>query len=165
MKGGKEKPSFIQRLRNRGETPNARSSSHPGTNCGKATSMPVHNPQSWRNPGGPIRTPAGYETSYAAAKPYNAGKHKGANGRAGCNVRHQHPYNKHPNNKHAQKESVDGCPPPRKELLPRPSLQRTNVQRTDPAKQESSGNDIHRKSDKTNKRHSQPRSAGTRRKI
>ena len=33
---------------------NAHPSSHPGANRGKATSVPVHNPQSWRNPGGPI---------------------------------------------------------------------------------------------------------------
>ena len=48
-----------------------------------------------------------------------------------------------------QKESADRCHPPRKELVPRSSLQRTNVQR--PAKQESSSNDINRKSGKTKK--------------
>ena len=127
---------------------NTRSSSRPGTNRGKATSMPVHNPQSWRNPGGPIRTPAGNKAaSYAAAKPNNAGKYKGANGHAGRNVRRQHPYN----NKHRQKESADGCHTPRKELVPRSSLQRTNVKCADPAKQEFPGNDVHRRSDKPKK--------------
>ena len=92
---------------------NAHPSSRPGANRGKATSVPVHNPQSWRNPGGSIRSPAGYKaTSYAVAKSDNAGKDKSVNGCAGRNVRHQHP---HAGHKHAQKDSTNGCQPPRKE--------------------------------------------------
>ena len=60
---------------------------------GKTASMPVHNAYAWRNPGGPIGSPAGYKTAgYATAKSNNAGKHAGTNGRVGRNVRRQHPY-------------------------------------------------------------------------
>ena len=89
---------------------NPNPSTHSGVNRGKATSVPVHNPQSWRNPGGPIGSPASHKTtSYVVAKPNNAGKHKR---HAGRNVRRQHPYAGH---KHAQKDSTNGCQPPKKE--------------------------------------------------
>ena len=58
---------------------------------------------------------------------------RGVNRRAGRNVRCQHPYAGH---KHAQKDSTNGCQPPRKVYVQRFSVQRANVQC--PAKQEPS---------------------------
>ena len=43
-----------------------------GANHGQATSVPLYDSQSWRNPGGPIGPPAGNKAAgYAAAKPNN----------------------------------------------------------------------------------------------
>ena len=70
-----------------------------GTYRGKTAPVPMHDAHSWRNPGGPVGSPAGDKaTSYAVAKPDHAGKHVGTHGRSGRNVRRQHPYagNKYP---------------------------------------------------------------------
>ena len=91
VRGGKEKSSFLQQMCDQGEssTPTDHHNARPstGSDRGKATTMPSHNPQSCRNPGGPIGSPASYKaTSYAVAKPNNAGKHAATNGRPGRNV-------------------------------------------------------------------------------
>ena len=101
VKGGKEKPTLLQRICDRGvilnnpRNPNARTGSYRG----KTAPVPMHNAYTWRNPGGPIGSPAGHQTAgYATAKSDHAGKHAGTNGRAGRNVRRQQPYagNKYP---------------------------------------------------------------------
>ena len=86
--------------------PNCDSRPSTGTDRGKTASMPVYNPQSWRNPGGPIGPPTSHQTTgYATAKPNHAEKHPSANGRAGRNVQRQHPY---AGNKHSKKATSKG---------------------------------------------------------
>ena len=95
-----------------------------GTNRGQATSVPLYDPQSWRNPGGPIGPPAGDKAAgYAAAKSDNARKHADPNGRAGRNVRRQHPYAGH---KHATKGPAKHQHP-RQNAVRNASLQQASV--------------------------------------
>ena len=81
------------------DSPN--SNTRAGTYCGKTAPVPMRDSHSWRNPGGPIGPPAGDKVAgYAAAKPDNARKYADPHGRAGRNVRRQHPC---AGNKHATK--------------------------------------------------------------
>ena len=111
---------------------NVRTSTSTSTYCGKTAPVPVHKLQSWRNPGGPIGSPAGHKaTGYAVAKSDHAGKHASANGRAGGNVRCQHPYAR---NKHSTKATAKGRNPSKQNYVQQSSLHRTSVQF--PSKQE-----------------------------
>ena len=93
--------------------------------------MPVHDAYAWRNPGGPIGSPAGNKaTGYAVAKSDHAGKHGSANGRAVHNVRRQHPY---AGNKHTTKATAKGRQLSKQNFVQQSSLQRTRVHH--PAKQ------------------------------
>ena len=52
-----------------------------GSYHGKTAPVPMHNAYTWRNPGGPIGSPAGHQTAgYATAKSNHGGKHAGTNG-------------------------------------------------------------------------------------
>ena len=112
------------------DSPN--SNTRAGTYRGKTAPVPMHDSHSWRNPGGPIGSPAGNKaTSYAVAKPDHAGKHTGTYGRPGRNIRRQQPYagNKYSakaaaKRQHSQQGTVRNA-----------SLQRANVH--SPAQQES----------------------------
>ena len=113
---------------------------------GKTAPMPVHDAYAWRNPGGPIGSPAGNKTAgYTTAKSNNAGKYAGINGRSGRNIRRQHPYagHKYPAQttaKHQQRKQ---------DAVYKPSLQRASVH--NPAKQEPVPYPRQGKSDKAKK--------------
>ena len=101
------------------------SNTRAGTYRGKTAPVPMHDSHSWRNPGGPIGPPAGDKTaSYAAAKPDYAGKHADTHGRAGRNVRRQHPY---AGNKHFAKTTAKGRQQGKQNLVQQSSSQRTGV--------------------------------------
>ena len=141
VKGGKEKPTLLQRL-NDSPNRNARTGSYRG----KTAPMPMHDAYTWRNPGGPIGSPACNQTAgYATAKSDHAGKHVGTNGRAGCNVRRQHPYtgNKYP------AQTTANCQQRKQDTVHKPSLQRSGVHNS--GKQEPAQHPRQGKSDKAKK--------------
>ena len=104
------------------DSPN--SNTRAGTYRGKTAPVPVYDWHSWRNPGGPIGPPSGDKAAgYAAAKSDNARKHADPNGRAGRNVRRQHPYAGH---KHATKDPAK-YQHPRQNAIRNASLQQASA--------------------------------------